>query len=101
MTLYLKAPQARVDYRIDWGARHLGPWLITDSAWRVEPVPQNPGENGSLNHLAIAAQAHDGRVSSVTVTGGEAGHIYDLINRITLSNGEVDERAVSFRVEAR
>ncbi len=93
MTLYLKAPQARVDYRIDWGARHLGPWLITDSVWRVEP--SDPGA------LQIAAHAHDGRVSSVTVTGGTAGHIYDLINRITLSNGEIDERAVSFRVEAR
>lgn len=97
MTLYLKAPQARVDYRIDWGARHLGPWLITDSAWRVEPA----APDGSLNHLAVAAHAHDGRVSSVTVTGGVHGHIYDLINRITLSNGEIDERAVSFRVEAR
>ena len=97
MTLYLKAPQARVDYRIDWGARHLGPWLITDSVWRVEPAPQNAAENG----LTVAAHAHDGRVTSVTVTGGEAGHIYDLINRITLSNGEIDERAVSFRVEAR
>ena len=93
MTLYLKAPQARVDYRIDWGARHLGPWLITDSAWRVEPAQ----ENG----LTVAAHAHDGRISSVTVTGGVSGHIYDLINRITLSNGEIDERAVSFRVEAR
>lgn len=93
MTLYLKAPQARVDYRIDWGARHLGPWLITHSEWRVEPV-----EAGGLT---VAAHAHDGRVTSVTVTGGAAGHVYDLINRITLSNGEVDERALSFRVEAR
>ena len=93
MTLYLKAPQARVDYRIDWGARHLGPWLITDSVWRVEPT--------APDGLTVAAHAHDGRVTSVTVTGGEAGHVYDLINRITLSNGEVDERAISFRVEAR
>lgn len=93
MSVYVKAPDARVDYRIDWGARHLGPWLITHSVWRVEPV--EPGG------LTVEGDSHDGRVTAVSISGGVAGHLYDLINHVTLSNGEQDERALSFRVEAR
>ena len=65
MSLYCKSPQARVDYRIDWGARHLGPWLITNSIWRVEPV--------AAGGLSVLAHAHDGRVTSVSVDGGGGG----------------------------
>jgi len=40
-----------------------------------------------------------GTVTSVTVTGGLAGRHYRLTNRVTLSNGNVDERTLVLRVD--
>lgn len=93
MNIYVKAPGARVNYAHDWGAAYLDGPSIVVSEWRVEPE-----EEGGL---AIAEEALTGAVATVTVEGGHAGAIYDLINRVELSDGEIDERAISFRVEAR
>ena len=93
MTLYLKDPQSRVDYSIDWSANYLGDHLITQSSWSVSP-PEDGG-------LIVTAQSHDGRRSAVTVEGGIMGHCYDLTNQVLLSSGERDERSISFKVESR
>jgi hypothetical protein len=39
--------------------------------------------------------------TSATLTGGLAGRIYRITNRITLTDGQIDERSISLRVEAR
>lgn len=92
MAIYVKDPDARSDYRVDWDS-YLGDQLIAVSEWRI--VPQHQGG------LAIADQAHDGRVARVTITGGIAGGLYQLTNHITLTNQERDNRSLSIRVEAR
>ena len=93
MTLFVKDPDSRIDYRVDWGAAYLGANLIVASSWDVAP--------GVPDGLAVVADGHDGRSATVTISGGEAGAIYALTNRVTLSNGEIDERSVSVRVEPR
>lgn len=93
MSLFVKDPDSRIDYRVDWGAAYLGPNLIVASSWQVTPV--------HANGLAVIADGHDGRSATVTLEGGQAGGSYALTNRVTLSNGETDERSVAVRVEQR
>ncbi|ESZ85960.1 MAG: hypothetical protein Q27BB25_16635 [Blastomonas sp. CACIA14H2] len=93
MSLFVKDPDSRIDYRVDWGAAYLGINLIVASGWSV--APDAPGG------LAVITDSHDGRSATVTIAGGQVGAIYALTNRVTLSNGEIDERSVSVRVEPR
>lgn len=93
MTLYLKDPNASIDYAIDWGAAYLSGQQITTSSWRVEPVaPLGVQVTGSF---------HDATRTSVTLAGGEPGSMYRIVNRVTLSDGRSDERSLSLRVDAR
>lgn len=93
MSLFVKDPDSRIDYRVDWGAAYLGPNLIVASSWLVAPV--HPAG------LTVVADGHDGRSTTVTLEGGQAGASYALTNRVTLSNAESDERSVAVRVEPR
>lgn len=93
MSLFVKDPDSRIDCRVDWGQAFLGNNLIVSSSWSVDPV--------APDGLVVIADGHDGRSATVTVSGGQAGAIYALTNGVTLSNGEIDERSISVRVEPR
>jgi len=93
MGYYLKDPQSRLDYHIDWAAEYLGQQSLAVSEWYV-----SPDEDGGL---AIAENGHDAARSFVIITGGIAGQIYTLTNRVTLDNLLIDERTITIRVEAR
>ena len=93
MTLLVKDPATRIEYEFDWSAAYPEGPAVTASEWSVEP-----DEVGGAN---IAASAHDASQSSVTLTGGIAGRVYRVINRVTLSDGQIDERSMSVRVEER
>jgi len=93
MPLYLKDPDTRFDYAIDWSASYLEAQLVTQSEWSVHP--------DEAEGLAIEAHSHDGQKTAVTVTGGRTGHSYDLSNHVLLSNGERDTRSISLHVEKR
>ncbi|CAM5536414.1 hypothetical protein ACFSUK_30935 [Sphingobium scionense] len=92
MRLNIKDPQARIDHGIDWSA-YLAGQSLTGSVWTV--VPLEPGG------MAIDQHGFEPQRSSVRVSGGIAGHVYRLTNRVTLSDGQVDERSIGFRVEER
>lgn len=93
MTLLLKDPSASLDYAVDWGAAYLNGDLVRQSAWQVIPV-----ETGGLE--AIDSR-FDGKVSTVTATGGVAGHVYQLTNHVVLGSGLTDSRSIVLRVEKR
>lgn len=93
MSYYLKDPQTRVDYSIDWGASYLHGQTIATSQWSV-----NPDEPGGIG---IDVSSHDAQRAAVTLTGGLPGHIYRVDNRVTLSNGRSDQRSLTLRVEER
>lgn len=93
MSFYLKDPQARVDYSIDWGPRYLDGQTITASQWTV-----TPDEDGGV---AVDMSSHDLTRTAVTLTGGVPGHVYRVGNRVTLSDGRSDERSLTLRVEER
>lgn len=90
MALKLKDPEARVDYAIDW-RDYLGVAAIASSSWTVAPAH----EGG----IAIVASGHDFTRTTVRVEGGREGALYRLTNRVTLSDGQVDERSIALRVE--
>lgn len=92
MSLHCKDPGARVDHGIDWAA-YLAGQSVMASAWEVAPV-----EAGGLT---VEASAFEAQRTSARLSGGVVGHVYRLTNRVTLSDGQVDERSVTIRVEER
>lgn len=92
MGFYLKDPHSRVDYAIDWGF-YLDGQTIADSIWSV-----TPDEAGGI---AVEAASFDLNRSAARIAGGRAGRVYSVSNRVTMSDGSVDERSIALRVEDR
>jgi hypothetical protein len=94
MSFHLKDPAAVLDYSIDWGAQYLAEFeQLATSDWSVSP--DEPGG------LSVAASSFEPMISTVSVQGGIAGHVYRLANRISTIEGRVDERSMTIRVEDR
>lgn len=92
MSFYLKDPQSRVDYAIDW-SNYLDGQTIAASLWSV-----TPDEAGGV---AIETDSLALNRAAARLSGGKAGGIYRIDNRVTLSDGSSDERSITLRVEER
>jgi hypothetical protein len=93
MTLLLKDPEAVLDYMIDWGAEYLGDDQLAQSEWSVSP-DEDAG-------VAVADSYFDATSATVKASGGRAGGIYRLINRVVTQSGRIDDRSIVLRVEKR
>ncbi len=93
MSLYLKDPQARIDYAIDWSAAYLDGQAIAASLWTISPDDPDA--------IGVLASTFDAQRTSATLSGGKSGCIYRITNRVTLTDGQIDERSISLRVEGR
>lgn len=94
MAYLLKDPGARVEYGFDWDAEgQLAGRSITAAAWTV--APDEPGG------VTVVASRIDGALARASVDGGAIGRVYRLACRVTLSDGETDERQLTLRVEDR
>ncbi|WP_260582091.1 hypothetical protein [Sphingopyxis sp. PET50] len=91
--LVIKDPGARVDYMFDWGDAYLDDQTIVASDWAVEPE--------AAGGIAVVAASHDLLRCAATLEGGAAGGVYRVTNRVTLSDGQIDERSLTVRVEER
>ena len=92
MSFYLKDPQSRVDYMIDW-LPYLDGQMIETSDWRI-----TPDEEGGI--AAEEASFEPGRTAA-RLNGGVAGHLYSVSNQVTFSDGTTDVRSITLRVEGR
>lgn len=92
MSFYLKDPQSRVDYAIDW-VDYLDGATIAASIWSVVPA-----EAGGI---AVDEASFDLGRAAARLSGGIVGHSYSVSNRVTLSDGSIDERSITLRVEER
>jgi len=92
MSYYLKDPQSRVDYAIDW-APYLEGRTIAGSVWSVDP-----NEAGGI---AIDGASFTATRTAATLTGGRVGHVYGIANHVTLSDGRREDRSIVLRVEQR
>jgi hypothetical protein len=93
MSYYLKDPQSRVDYAIDWADGYLDGQAIAASQWAVSPA-----EAGGIE---VDEASFDLGRTAATLTGGVSGHIYRVSNRVTMTDGRYDERSILLRVEPR
>lgn len=92
MSYYLKDPGARVDYAIDWAPYLVGQSVLA-SEWQVSPV-----EAGGI---AVEEASFAAARTAARLGGGLVGRSYRISNRVTLSDGSVDERSITLRVEER
>ncbi len=92
MSFYLKDPQSRVDYAIDWTG-YLDGQVVAQSSWNVRPA-----EAGGI---AVDAASFSLDRTAATLTGGVVGHIYSVSNEVILSDGRADQRSITLRVEER
>lgn len=93
MSLMIKDPGGRIDYAFDWAAAYLDGQAIAASSWIIDPV-----EAGGV---AVDSHAFDTARTSARLSGGREGVTYRVTNRVTLSDGQADERSVTLRVEQR
>ena len=92
MSLYLKDPDAVIDHAMLWSG-YLDGQMIADSEWRV-----SPDEAGGVT---VIAGTFDAVWASVRLGGGISGRTYSIVNRVLLTDGQVDERTLTLRVEER
>lgn len=92
MGLHIKDPGAVVDQAMDWSDRPDGLSVVA-STWSVAP-----DEAGGL---AVDTASFTAQATRVRLSGGVVGRVYRLTNRVTLSDGQVDERSLTIRVEER
>ncbi len=91
--MFLKDPGSTLDYRVDWTAASAEGQSIAASSWQVEPA----GDGG----LQVEASDLADKLATVRLSGGGVGMLYRVVNRVTFSNGSVDERTLALRVEER
>ena len=89
MALYVKDPDARLDYKIDWTS-----WLelaesISSSTWIVP------------TGLTKVDEATATKTTTVWLTGGTVGDKYLVTNRITTSQNRTDDRTIEIVVRDR
>ena len=83
-------PDAKLDYGCDWSD-----WLptgatIATSTWTVTPTGPT-----------LSADSKSTTATVVWVSGGTAGTVYTLTNRITDSDGRIDDRSIRLVCEER
>ncbi|WP_428678785.1 hypothetical protein [Sphingopyxis sp.] len=93
MTMMLKDPGSRIDHAFEWSTAYPDGQTIMASAWSVVP--------DEADGLTVAAAGHGLTDAAATLTGGIAGHVYRVTNRVTMGDGQIDERSISVRVEER
>ena len=89
MSMMVKDPDSRIDFEFDWATAYPDGQAIVASDWTIAPT-----EAGGVTAVGMAQ-------STATLAGGVAGHVYRVTNRVTLSDGQIDERSMTIRVEER
>lgn len=84
-----KDPDATLDWIFDWT-----PWLgefetITDAIFITDPG------------LVTVAYSHTAKTSTVWLSGGTEGQVYRVTNRVTTSDGRIDDRSFTLRCTQR
>lgn len=84
-----KDPDARLDWVWDWNE-----WLDEGE------VIENSVFLASVG-ISIDNTSNTTRTATVWLSGGTAGQVYQVTNRITTSSGRIDDRSITIRVAER
>lgn len=86
---YTKDPQAVLDYARDWTDYLADGESITSSTWVVP------------DGITKASDSHDASSATIWLSGGTAGELYFITNRIVTNQGRTDDRSLIIRVQER
>jgi hypothetical protein len=86
---FVKDPGAKLDYHFDWEAWLEQTEVITASEFQVS------------SGLTVTDQSFLTTNTTVWLEGGRSGQVYNVTNRITTTEGRIDERSVTIRVRDR
>jgi len=86
----LKDPNASLDYRIDW-SDWLGTDTISTSTWTVSPA----------GGLTLGSSSVAAKTATTFLSGGTAGQVVRVTNRITTAIGRIDDRSFNVRLVER
>lgn len=84
-----KDPDATLDWRFDWTD-----WLDTGETISDSVMTVSAG-------LVKDSDSHSLSSATVWLSGGTAGSVYSVANKITTSAGRIDERTITIRVTNR
>ncbi len=92
MAIFLKDPQAVLDYTIDWNDGYLttGETIstgTTNSVWAV-----------SSSGITIDSEGQTTTTTTLTLSGGTHGVMYKATNRVKTSGGRTDDRTVYVKI---
>lgn len=80
----LKDPNAVLDYAIDWTNWLVGGDVISTSTWLAPSA------------LTIINSTFTGGTTVVFLSGGTAGEVYNVTNRIITAANRTDDRTIEF-----
>jgi len=89
VSVWIKDPDAVLDYAVDWSA-----WLSQAEAITTATVVADDG-------ITVDSDSHDGGIHTIWLSGGEVGRDYRITSRITTSQGRGDDRTMLIRVRER
>jgi hypothetical protein len=84
-----KDPDATLDWVWDW------------NEWLDEGETITNSQFFTTVGLVISQQANTSKTATVWLSGGTAGQVYQVTNRITTSTGRIDDRSITIRVVER
>lgn len=88
-TVYVKDPDAVLDYASDWSS-----WLDVGETISTSAFVADPG-------ITIDSQSNDTTSGTVWLSGGTAGTNYVIRHRITTSAGRTDDRSFTIACQER
>ena len=89
MALYVKDPDAVLDYKADWSVWLADGETITSSNWSVP------------TGITKDSQSATTTTATVWLSGGSLGSSYSVVNRISTNQGRTDERTMEIVVRER
>jgi hypothetical protein len=89
VAVYVKDPDAVLDYVFDWSR-----WLAGDETIVDSNVEASAGIN-------LDSQSNSSTAVTAWISGGTTGQPYTVTNRITTNLGRIDDRTITIRVTPR
>lgn len=84
----IKDPDAVLDYSVDWSS-WLGADEIATSTWEI---------TGTDSDLTVDTDSNTTTATTVWLSGGTLWCEYEVVNRITTTDGRTDDRTISVRI---
>ena len=87
MNTYVKDPDARLDFAIDWT-----PFLGTDTIDTVEWLDPTPDTDPPL---VVEDEGLDGNTHVAYVSGGKLNRAYRVTSRVTTAEGRIQDETIT------